>query len=273
MKRVKLIRKITALVIGAMMTFAMGTTALAADSQVTYQGGADAFVMIPDSTNLFQNFSGVVPGDVLNQTITVKNTVSKAGGVRIYLRAESSDETINGFLRQMTLTVKEEDTVLSEGKADQSAGLTENVLLGYFSKNETVDLNVTLIVPITMGDEFQKASGTITWIFTAEELDGGGGGSGTGGGGGSSSGGGGPNHSDLTDTETTTITEIPSPEIPGSSIGESIPQMMPDNIPLPFLPKTGDPSKDAILLVINIASFFLIIGLAVRLIRRKKTSK
>lgn len=271
MKRSKLLKKITALAIGAMMTLTMGSAAFAADSQVTYQGGADAFVMVPENTDLFQNFKGVMPGDTLAQTITVKNTVSKSGGVRIYLKAESADETINGFLKQMTLTVKQGDTVLSEAVADQTAGLTENVLLGNFSQNEDVKLDVLLQVPLTMGNEFQDAAGTIHWVFTAEEIDSTGGNTGTGGGGGSTGGGGG-GRSDLTTPNTTTIVDDAVPQAPGS-IGEIIEEILPDNVPLAFLPKTGDGSVDGILLAVNVVSLLLIIGLAVHFIRRKKAAQ
>lgn len=271
MKQFKLLKKAAALAIGAMMSLTMGAAAFAADSQVIYQGGADAFVMVPENTDLFQNFKGVMPGDTLTQTITVKNTVAKSGGVKLYLKAESTDETINGFLKQMTLTVKQGDTVLSEATAEQTAGLTENVLLGSFSQNDNVNLEVMLQIPITMGNEFQDASGTIYWVFTAEEIDSTGGETGPGGGGGSSGGGGGGGRSDL--TRTTTITDEAVPQAPGNPITELIQEILPDNVPLAFLPKTGDGSVDGVLLAVNIASLLLIIGLAVHFIRRRKAAK
>ena len=59
-------------------------SALAAS--VSYEGGAEKFVFVPENSDLFENFKGVMPGDVLEQKITVKNNTDKA--VRIYLRAE-----------------------------------------------------------------------------------------------------------------------------------------------------------------------------------------
>lgn len=261
MKRRKLFKQIAALMLGAVMMAAAAGSAFAADSQVTYQGGADAFVVIPEDQDLFQNFKGVMPGDTLTQPVIVKNTVNSRGGVKLYLRAETSDETIKGFLEQMTLTVKQGETILSQAPSDQTAGLTENVLLGAFYQEAQIPLEAILTVPISMGNEFQDAAGTIRWIFTAEELDAAPDRPGSGGGGGSSGGSGG---------RTTTIIDESVPQAPASPLEEILQEILPEGVPLALLPKTGDPSKDALLLAINIGSLLLIIGLAVRLMRKRK---
>lgn len=65
----------------------------AAASSVVYDGGARSFVFVPESTDLFGNFKGIMPGDVLEQEIAVGNA---QGGVpvKLYLRAESADRAL-----------------------------------------------------------------------------------------------------------------------------------------------------------------------------------
>ena len=50
----------------------------------------------------------VMPGDVLTQRITVRNTSNKQ--VRIYMRAEPVDASYRDFLSQMNLQVSCKDT-------------------------------------------------------------------------------------------------------------------------------------------------------------------
>jgi hypothetical protein len=144
--------------------------AFAAGSTVTYNGNADQFVFLPGA-DLFQNFKGVMPGDTLTQEITVKNDTVKGGKVKIYLRAEPAEEKYKHLLSQMSLKVVQDgQSVLFEAPADQQGGLASNVCLGTFSSGAEVRLNVTLVVPIAMDNEFQDQSGSIRWVFTAEEF-------------------------------------------------------------------------------------------------------
>lgn len=283
MKNKNRMKKLAALIMGAALMFVSAGQAMADDSNITYQGGAEAFVIVPDGKDLFQNFKGVMPGDSITQKVIVSNTVTSSGGVRIYLRAETGEETAEGFLEQMALTVMEGSQVLSEASANQPGGLTENILLGEFHEKGQIQMDLSLTVPITMGNEFQDAAGTIHWIFTAEELDGektpnsSGGGNGGGGGGG--------RRRVIIDPEGTPTTVIdeagtplegltPSPEqiddeeVPLSN--NPITQMIEDVlVPLGLLPKTGDGSVSyAPLLALMAASGLLIIGIIWRRVRK-----
>ena len=140
-------------------------------SNVTYEGGAEHFVFLPGSeysdSDLFENFKGVMPGDVIIQRITVKNTSDKQ--VRIYMRVDPVEEKYRDFLDKLNLQVSCKSEHIFDAAASQTGQLTQNTLLGTFKTAGSVELVVTLTVPLDLGNEYMLATGIIPWVFTAEE--------------------------------------------------------------------------------------------------------
>ncbi len=187
MRRLLKTVSITALVLTLMLS--MTVSAFAADASVTYTGGG--FEFGPGSemseTQLFPEFENVMPGDVLTQKITVTNRSDNSDYIKIYLRAEAHDENTNpletgvkdtetvasmtDFLKQLGMKVTNGSEVIFESSPDQTADLTENVLLGALRYGESLDLTVELTVPADLGNEYAERSGEVDWIFTAEELN------------------------------------------------------------------------------------------------------
>ena len=185
----KTLKTISALALVLVLLLGMSATAFA-ESKVTYEGGAEKFVFLPGSeyseTDLFENFKGVMPGDVITQEITVQNNYTKAEKVKIYLRAVVHDEqgnplseevartedlvSMQDFLSQLTMTVKQGDKVLFSASPDELDGLKENVLLGTFPGRSKTILTVELSVPFELGNEYANRVGEVDWIFTAEEV-------------------------------------------------------------------------------------------------------
>ncbi len=159
-----------------LLCLAIGVSA--ENANVTYSGNAGEFVFSPGSdhslTDLFLNFKGVMPGDSLQQRITVRNDASHNVKVKIYLRSLGADEFSEDFLSQLHLHVtksaENDMAYMFDAAADETAQLTDWVCLGTLYSGGTVNLDVTLDVPVALGNEFQNQSGTIDWMFRVEEF-------------------------------------------------------------------------------------------------------
>jgi len=168
------IMKMAALVL-VLLLAAGSAMAAVSDVNFTVQGNEKVFVFTPENTDLFRNFKNLLPGDTVDQTITVQNTTPHI--VRLWLAADPAvAKEDQDFLSQMQLTVKAEDSTIFDATADQQDGLapTEDspygVLLGTFKNRGTVQLTATIKVPDSLGNAYMGKEGIVPWTFTAEEV-------------------------------------------------------------------------------------------------------
>ena len=171
-------KKIITLLITLVLLLSSTVTVFAADGKVTYSGNAGNFVFEPGSehslTDLFPNFKGVMPGDTLSQKITVKNNADNNVKVKLYIRSLGAHEDSVEFLSQLGLKVaKSEENEMAymfDAAANESAQLTDWVYLGMLYSGGEVNLDVTLNVPVELGNEFQNKIGLLDWEFMIEEF-------------------------------------------------------------------------------------------------------
>ena len=188
----KMMKKLFSVLLALTVVLSFSVTAFAGDASVTYTGEKDLIKLQPGSsytdTDLFDNFKNVMPGDNLTQKIHVSNTAADCDYIKVYLKAVPHDaqnnplsenvaasgetvETMVPFLRQMTLTVKNGDQTIYSGAASEAGTLAEGVLLGRLERNESLELNANLEVPLDMGNDFANRVGEVDWVFKVEAFD------------------------------------------------------------------------------------------------------
>lgn len=191
----KMTKRLFSLAMAVVMMFSFSVTSLAA-GKVTYEDGAKEFIFEPGSeyspTDLFTDFKNVMPGDKISQRITVVNHGRGNAITKIYMKALGptpvADGTILGngndadgytdkpvyqaLLNQLklTVTVVAGDIRLFDATANETDGLTDWVQIGNLHYGGEVELEVTLEVPSTMGNEFQDVAAALDWVFKVEEV-------------------------------------------------------------------------------------------------------
>lgn len=191
-------KKAIILILCLALVLSLGTAALAADSSVTYEGGAEDFVFVGagspgafTDSDLFLSFKGMMPGDSRQQQITVKNTSRDSDYVKIYMHAvlhapeendpllpayeapwdEADQAAMDAFLACFTLEVKQGDKLIFSGRPNELDGLESRVLLGVFRRGDQSTLTATLSLPIEAGNEAAWRWGEVDWVFSVEEFD------------------------------------------------------------------------------------------------------
>ena len=191
-----------------MIAAALTVPALAADAVVRREGTSGLVIETVGSgytdTDLFGSFKNVMPGDELTEDITVKNSVNGFDYVKLYIRAVPHDEqgnlltydeafentdgkdkqniegmrdetvaTMADFLAQLSMDVYLVNTdgtkqSIFSASPDQSAQLTDSVLLGTFAKGESAKLQAVLHVPAELDNKYANRVGEVDWLFTVE---------------------------------------------------------------------------------------------------------
>lgn len=171
-------KKLITVIMMALIAFSSVISVAAENGKVIYSGNSGDFIFEPGSdysmTDLFPNFKGVMPGDELIQTITVKNNADKKVKAEIYIRSLGAHEDSVEFLSQLGLKValneNNEMPYMFDAKANETAQLTDWVHLGTLYSGGEVNLDVILTVPVELSNGFQNSVGYIDWEFKVEEL-------------------------------------------------------------------------------------------------------
>lgn len=188
MKKRNMGKRLTAVLLGLVFCASVMGAAMAApggaDNTVTLveQNGGAQFTISGSTTDLFDDFKGVLPGDSLDQPFTVANAAGNRNDYDIYLYARVCEmpgeadhpaviQPAEDFLDYLTIEVFRDGELLGDGaNMGEGTGLS-GVRLGNFEPGDSLDLDIKLTVDIGMGNEFQNAAAYIDWVFFAQQTN------------------------------------------------------------------------------------------------------
>ena len=184
-------KKVFSLLLAVALIFSLAIPAFAATGEVTYRGQrritiTPATTVYTDS-DMFDNFKGVMPGDVLQEEVKITNLAADNDYVKVYIRAvphgtdnplsegvAATGETVasmEDFLSQLHMQVRNRSNLIFDASPDEPAQLNKRVYLGTLRRFRSMTLNVELEVPIELGNEYANRVGEVDWEFTFEAYD------------------------------------------------------------------------------------------------------
>lgn len=183
------IRRISTLLLALVLVLSLSVSAFAAE--VVFEGRSKGFSIGSDNqfaaNDLFGNFKGVMPGDTLTETITIKNLARDCDYIKLYIRAvphgsgnglsgevaeiEDSVASMQDFLSQLSMEVKQGDKTIYSGSPDKLGGFQKNVYLGQYRKDQGTTLTISLNVPIELDNDYAQRAGEVDWVFKVECYD------------------------------------------------------------------------------------------------------
>ena len=128
---------------------------------VLFEGGAEG--LIGKGDDFFSNWHTLMPGDKLEDTISVKNDYVRK--IKLFFRTENTistdlEEAVNLKIYRGTDCIY--DATL--------AGTRDEMVLAVMDPGTEFVIKYTLDVPETLGNKYDLAEGQVKWIFRSEML-------------------------------------------------------------------------------------------------------
>ncbi len=135
----------------------------AATPTIEYSG-KDAKITFENitGTDFFENFKGVMPGDIRSQDILLKSKpLEREAG--FYLKAECDEKT-----KELLKDVKINIDVNGEEVVENGI-IFDQVKLGTVEGKATLPVKITMNFPLTMGNEIAEQELHVKWYITVQE--------------------------------------------------------------------------------------------------------
>lgn len=132
---------------------------------VEFRGDAYKLLAVPD--NFFHNIKRVMPGDVYEDKILLKNTTNRDAVLYFKTELPEQEDKKMEFLESIELSIFLEDRLIYSGNL-KSTELQQEVSLGTFKKATEDTLYFQIKIPSELNNSYALRDGDVKWIFTVE---------------------------------------------------------------------------------------------------------
>jgi LPXTG-motif cell wall-anchored protein len=138
--------------------------------KIVFENGVEGFIKTPEG--FFENFSSIMPGDTLTDTIELGSHFTETMPVtfRVDVPDGQTEDALN-FLSGMTLTIKNGDKIIYEGPLTAVTLSSDGITLANLLPNETDTITFSVSLPDNKGNAFGMQLARLRWIFSTEYSD------------------------------------------------------------------------------------------------------
>lgn len=139
---------------------------LSQTAKIEYENNAELYVNVPD--NFLGKLGHLIPGDVVEQEITINNTTSDAVEYFVSFNKESniSEKQIE-LLKKLNLNISIGDEAIYQGNLYDLVKLS----LGSYASKTTQKVKFKVSIPAELGNEYSDINTSINWVFSVTGKD------------------------------------------------------------------------------------------------------
>lgn len=128
----------------------------------------DAHKLIAAPEDFFAGFSAAMPGDVLEDSVKIKNATENTAEIFFRTSAECKSVRDQEFLKKLKLVISMDGKKLYSGDL-LAVSLNKAVSLGIFQPGKSGEMKFQITVPSELNNDFALRNGDVKWIFSVEE--------------------------------------------------------------------------------------------------------
>ena len=128
----------------------------------------DAHKLIAAPEDFFSGFSTAMPGDVLEDSVKIKNATENTAEIFFRTSAECKSVKDQEFLKKLKLVISMDGKKLYSGDL-LAVSLNKAVSLGIFQPGKSGEMKFQITVPSELNNDFALRNGDVKWIFSVEE--------------------------------------------------------------------------------------------------------
>ncbi len=133
---------------------------------VEFRGDVYKLMSVPD--DFFRNFAKAMPGDVLEDSVSIDNTTDRAAEILFSTGLEGQSEEQLDLLERIGLELIFNGRSIYSGDL-KASGLNESISLGEFAPGEGGVLDFRLSVPAELDNDYALRDAAVKWIFSVRE--------------------------------------------------------------------------------------------------------
>lgn len=134
---------------------------------VEFEGNSHKLVAVPK--DFFSNLGQAMPGDLLNDTVTLKNTTEDEVELLFHTALpETLTEDQKSLLTKIELAIFLDGDKLYEGNLE-AASLSSDISLGKYQSQENKEFTFSLTVPAELKNQYALADTVVRWVFSVQQ--------------------------------------------------------------------------------------------------------